>query len=606
MVVYEYVERAVADLFEPFSLETLPELYHEAYQAETTDGGRLGRLRMYGEIHSLSETQLAAYNQIANSAERSHYLELQKSTFIINREKAKQQAWAVENALRQGLDVSTAAVGAANIPLQAPQPMNGPTAGGYEGPNVTIHVPRESIKDETKEMIPPEMLSELLLLKRRDVGPLPEDCVNYDPTKHKRGVVFWFDQLAVAIQQYGGDKLSRKARLWRYLKHNQGCQTQCVHIHKEHTDKEDTTYIDIVALYRTQLKDEAYLASQKSAYASRKQHPGEDPVSYANLVAYLENEAMPKLYDRQGDEPQRDGRGDEPQRDRRCDEPQRDERRDEPQRGGQRDVPQRDGRQDEPQLDERRSERQLDAQRDDQQRGYKVHSQPVESFVNRVVWERDKHWMKQRLIWKMSTGQIKTREDVQSCLNQAVNELRLSKANNIDPSCAYPNTMSNLNTDRYALSAPDVPGLYDTQPDQDVSALEKRPPRLTANQNRAGMKDPAMEHSAIQQMGKTSAYTCQGYLGGPAVGKTPSEPVTILVDSGNTTAATAAISLTCANRLGLQWTKTTPRKNIHRVHQRCQNDCKGGDQQPPLKARRGSKATSSEECLGGGPPRRRC
>ena len=403
MVVYEYVERAVADLFEPFSLETLPELYHEAYQAETTDGGKLGRLRMYGEIHSLSETQLAAYNQIVNSAERSHYLELQKSTFIINREKAKQQAWAVENALRQGLDVSTAAVGAANIPNENPPMMYGQAVGGYEGgPNVTIHVPRDSIKDETKEMIPPEMLSELLLLKRGNIGPLPEDCVNYDPTKHKRGVVFWFDQLAVAIQQYGGDELSRKARLWRYLKYNQGCQTQCVHIHKEHTDKEDTTYIDIVALYRTQLKDEAYLASQKSAYASRKQHPGEDPVSYASLVAYLENEAMPKLYDRQGNE---------------------------------------------------------------------VHSQPIETFVNRVVWGLDKHWMKQRLIWQMSTGQIKTRKDVQSCITQAVNELRLSKANNIDPSCAYPNTMSNLNTDRYALSAPDVPGLYDTQPDQGISAL---------------------------------------------------------------------------------------------------------------------------------------
>ena len=40
----------------------------------------------------------------------------------------------------------------------------------------------------------------------------------------------------------------------------------------------------------------------------------------------------------------------------------------------------------------------------------------------------------------------------------------------------------------------------------------------------------------------------------------PSGPVTILVDSGNTTAATAAISLTCANRLGLTWTEITPRK----------------------------------------------
>ena len=36
--------------------------------------------------------------------------------------------------------------------------------------------------------------------------------------------------------------------------------------------------------------------------------------------------------------------------------------------------------------------------------------------------------------------------------------------------------------------------------------------------------------------------------------------MTILVDSGNTTAATAAISLTCANRLGLKWTKMTPRQ----------------------------------------------
>ena len=206
----------------------------------------------------------------------------------------------------------------------------------------------------------------------------------------------------MAIQQYGGDQLSRKARLWRYLKYNQGCQTQCVSIHREHTDKDDTTYIDIVALYRNRLKDEAYLASQKSAYASRKQHPGEDPVSYANLVSYLENEAMSKLYDRQGNE---------------------------------------------------------------------VHSQPIESFVNRVVWGLDKHWMKQRLIWKMSTDQIKTREDVQKCLTQAVNELRLSKENNIDPSCVYPNTMSNLNADRYALSAPDVPGRYDTQPDQGVSVL---------------------------------------------------------------------------------------------------------------------------------------
>ena len=44
------------------------------------------------------------------------------------------------------------------------------------------------------------------------------------------------------------------------------------------------------------------------------------------------------------------------------------------------------------------------------------------------------------------------------------------------------------------------------------------------------------------------------------MGNTPSGPVTILVDSRNTTAATAAISLTCANRLGLKWTEIAPRQ----------------------------------------------
>ena len=33
-----------------------------------------------------------------------------------------------------------------------------------------------------------------------------------------------------------------------------------------------------------------------------------------------------------------------------------------------------------------------------------------------------------------------------------------------------------------------------------------------------------------------------------------------MVDSGNTTAATAAISLACATRLGLSWGATAPRK----------------------------------------------
>ena len=67
------------------------------------------------------------------------------------------------------------------------------------------------------------------------------------------------------------------------------------------------------------------------------------------------------------------------------------------------------------------------------------------------MWGLDKNWMKQRLIWEISKRQIATREDVTKCLMDAVNELRLSKENNLDPSCAYPNTMSHLNADFYAL-----------------------------------------------------------------------------------------------------------------------------------------------------------
>jgi hypothetical protein len=57
MVVHEYIERAVQELFEPFSPDTLPGPYQDAYLSEETEGGKLGRLRMYGEIHSLSRTQ---------------------------------------------------------------------------------------------------------------------------------------------------------------------------------------------------------------------------------------------------------------------------------------------------------------------------------------------------------------------------------------------------------------------------------------------------------------------------------------------------------------------------------------------------------------------
>ena len=71
---------------------------------------------------------------------------------------------------------------------------------------------------------------------------------------------------------------------------------------------------------------------------------------------------------------------------------------------------------------------------------------------------------------------------------------------------------------------------------------------------------PNREHSAIRQMGKTSAYTYKGYLEHPAAKTGSREPVDVMVDSGNTTAATAAISLACATRLGLSWGATAPRK----------------------------------------------
>ena len=112
--------------------------------------------------------------------------------------------------------------------------------------------------------------------------------------------VFWFDQLAIAVQQYGGDVVGRKNRLWRFLKNNQGCQTQRKDIHRTHTNDASTTYINIVVLYRDKLNDEGYKSSQKTAYATRKQRPEECPLAYASLVEYLEEEAMPTMIDQHG------------------------------------------------------------------------------------------------------------------------------------------------------------------------------------------------------------------------------------------------------------------------------------------------------------------
>ena len=63
------------------------------------------------------------------------------------------------------------------------------------------------------------------------------------------------------------------------LKNNQGCQTQCKEVHRAHTNDANTTYIDVVALYRDKLNDEGYKASQKAAYANGKQKPEECPLA---------------------------------------------------------------------------------------------------------------------------------------------------------------------------------------------------------------------------------------------------------------------------------------------------------------------------------------
>jgi hypothetical protein len=70
---------------------------------------------------------------------------------------------------------------------------------------------------------------------------------------------------------------------------------------------------------------------------------------------------------------------------------------------------------------------------------------------------------------------------------------------------------------------------------------------------------PETEHSAIRQMGGAGAYTCKGYLEHPTQPGQTTDPVNIMIDSGNTTAATAAISMTCTNRIGLKWGATAPR-----------------------------------------------
>ena len=54
MTIYAYAERPLGDLFEPFTTDTLPAVYADEYAAEPDELVRQARLRLYGEIHSLS------------------------------------------------------------------------------------------------------------------------------------------------------------------------------------------------------------------------------------------------------------------------------------------------------------------------------------------------------------------------------------------------------------------------------------------------------------------------------------------------------------------------------------------------------------------------
>ena len=84
MTVYAYAERPMGDLFEPFTPDTLPAVYAGEYAAEPDELVRQTRLRLYGEIHSLSREQLDAYNLMEDSEDRSVYLEIQRSKYSLH------------------------------------------------------------------------------------------------------------------------------------------------------------------------------------------------------------------------------------------------------------------------------------------------------------------------------------------------------------------------------------------------------------------------------------------------------------------------------------------------------------------------------------------
>ena len=95
MVLYAYIERPLAELFEPFTAENLPATYAAEYADEQDENTRQARLRLYGKIHSLSREQLDAYNQLDDSEDRSVYLETQRSKYRLHKR-------VTDYALRRG------------------------------------------------------------------------------------------------------------------------------------------------------------------------------------------------------------------------------------------------------------------------------------------------------------------------------------------------------------------------------------------------------------------------------------------------------------------------------------------------------------------------
>ena len=105
------------------------------------------------------------------------------------------------------------------------------------------------------------------------------------------------------------------------------------------------------------------------------------------------------------------------------------------------------------------------------QYGNRVHPQPIDTHLKRLLAGMDKEFLKQRIIMFQSAKRIKTRKDIITCLTEAVEELRLSREQNLDPSRAYPNTMAHLNADRYAIQTSMEPGIHGPDSAQGIATI---------------------------------------------------------------------------------------------------------------------------------------